>query len=83
MYSGFDLWEEVQGSSHFTVASQHRALVEGIAFSTSIGSSGPAATYDATAKEVLCFLQAFWSSSAGHVISNINTGGRSGKDANS
>ncbi|KAK4866313.1 hypothetical protein LT330_008654 [Penicillium expansum] len=28
--TGFDLWEEVSGSSFFTIAAQHRALVEGI-----------------------------------------------------
>lgn len=27
--TGFDLWEEVDGSSFFTIAVQHRALVEG------------------------------------------------------
>lgn len=36
------------------------------------------------APQVLCFLQSFWSSSSGYIISNINeNNGRSGKDANS
>ncbi|KAF9240108.1 CAZyme family GH15 and CBM20 [Penicillium roqueforti] len=32
--TGFDLWEEVSGSSFFTVAAQHRALVEGSTFAS-------------------------------------------------
>ncbi|KAH6635095.1 glycoside hydrolase family 15 protein [Chaetomium sp. MPI-SDFR-AT-0129] len=80
--TGFDLWEEVSGSSFFTVASQHRALVEGAALATSLGTSCSACS--SVAPQVLCFLQRFWSSSSGYVISNINqNNGRSGKDANS
>ncbi|PQE09209.1 glycosyl hydrolase family 15 protein [Rutstroemia sp. NJR-2017a BBW] len=80
--TGFDLWEEVQGSSFFTIAAQHRALVEGSALAAQIGQS---CTYcDSQAPQVLCFLQTFWSSSSGYIISNINANnGRSGKDANS
>ncbi|APA12357.1 hypothetical protein SS1G_10617 [Sclerotinia sclerotiorum 1980 UF-70] len=80
--TGFDLWEEVQGSSFFTIAAQHRALVEGSALASQIGQS---CTYcDSQAPQVLCFLQSFWSSSSGYIISNINeNNGRSGKDANS
>ncbi|KAM0165496.1 hypothetical protein ACHAPG_000167 [Botrytis cinerea] len=80
--TGFDLWEEVQGSSFFTVAAQHRALVEGSALAAQIGQS---CTYcDSQAPQVLCFLQSFWSSSSGYIISNINqNSGRNGKDANS
>ncbi|KAM3081175.1 hypothetical protein ACMFMF_003091 [Clarireedia jacksonii] len=80
--TGFDLWEEVQGSSFFTIAAQHRALVEGSALAKQIGQS---CTYcDSQAPQVLCFLQTFWSPSSGYIISNINANnGRSGKDANS
>ncbi|KAG4029361.1 hypothetical protein MFRU_016g01150 [Monilinia fructicola] len=80
--TGFDLWEEVQGSSFFTIAAQHRALVEGSALAAQIGQS---CTYcDSQAPQVLCFLQSFWSSSSGYIISNINqNNGRTGKDANS
>lgn len=35
--TGFDLWEEIQGSSFFTVAAQHRALVEGSTFAKALG----------------------------------------------
>ena len=80
--TGFDLWEEVQGSSFFTVASQHRALVEGSALATLLGTTCSAC--DAIAPQILCFQQRFWSSSSGYIISNINGGSnRNGKDANS
>jgi glucoamylase len=78
--TGFDLWEEVEGSSFFTVATSHRALVEGGILATKIkqecegcSSQGP---------QVLCFLQSFWNGT--NIIANINDeSGRSGKDVNS
>ncbi|KAF7551843.1 hypothetical protein G7046_g7590 [Stylonectria norvegica] len=79
--TGFDLWEEINGSSFFTVASQHRALIEGSAIATSLGK--PGASYAAIAPQVLCFLQSFWSPSGGYIDANINANdGRTGKDAN-
>ncbi len=79
--TGFDLWEEVQGSSFFTVAAQHRSLVEGSALAKSLGQS--AGDYDAIAPQVLCFLQSFWSPQSGYVLANINVNnGRGAKDAN-
>ncbi|KAJ9143535.1 Glucoamylase [Coniochaeta hoffmannii] len=78
--TGFDLWEEVQGSSFFTVAAQHRSLIEGSTLAKALGTSCSAC--DNVAPQVLCFLQRFWSSSSGYVVANINAGGRSGKDAN-
>ncbi|CAM1503871.1 Fc.00g014620.m01.CDS01 [Cosmosporella sp. VM-42] len=79
--TGFDLWEEVSGSSFFTVASQHRALVEGNSIAKSLGESGD--NYAAIAPQVLCFLQSFWSPSKGYIVANTNVNnGRTGKDAN-
>ncbi|KAI0518382.1 family 15 glycosyl hydrolase [Xylaria bambusicola] len=79
--TGFDLWEEVNGSSFFTVAAQHRALIEGSALAKTLGSSCSAC--DAIAPQVLCFLQTFWSPSSGYALANINVNnGRSAKDAN-
>ncbi|KAK1459369.1 glycosyl hydrolase family 15 [Colletotrichum melonis] len=78
--TGFDLWEEVQGSSFFTVASQHRALVEGSALARSLGQS--CAACDAVAPQVLCFLGRFWNPSGNFMVANINGNGRSGRDAN-
>jgi glucoamylase len=78
--TGFDLWEEVSGSSFFTIAAQHRALVEGSALSKQLGKS---CTYcDSQAPQVLCFLQSFWAAPQGYIFANINVGGRSAKDAN-
>jgi glucoamylase len=38
--TGFDLWEEVGGSySFFTIAAQHRSLVEGAALASQLGKS--------------------------------------------
>ncbi|KAL3302414.1 glycosyl hydrolase family 15 [Colletotrichum asianum] len=78
--TGFDLWEEVQGSSFFTVASQHRALVEGSALAKSLGLS--CNSCDAIAPQILCFLGRFWSPSGNFMVANINGNGRSGRDAN-
>jgi glucoamylase len=79
--TGFDLWEEVNGSSFFTIASSYRALVEGSSFAQAIDQS--ASVYTDIAPQILCFLQHFWLPSAGYVDANINTdNGRSGKDSN-
>jgi len=79
--TGFDLWEEVQGSSFFTVAVQHRSLVEGSLLAKSLGTS--CSGCDDIAPHVLCFLQTFWSSSGGYALANINVNnGRSAKDSN-
>ncbi|CAI7627973.1 unnamed protein product [Penicillium discolor] len=75
--TGFDLWEEVSGSSFFTVAAQHRALVEGSTFASQVGSS--CSYCESQAPQVLCFLQSFWTGS--YILANFG-GGRSGKDAN-
>ncbi|CAN8103368.1 unnamed protein product [Discula destructiva] len=79
--TGFDLWEEVDGSSFFTVANQHRSLVQGTALAATLGKSSTA--YSTVAPQILCFLQSFWSPSSGYIIANINeNNGRTGKDSN-
>ncbi|KGO67460.1 Six-hairpin glycosidase [Penicillium italicum] len=75
--TGFDLWEEVSGSSFFTIAAQHRALVEGSTFASQVGAS--CSYCDSQAPQVLCFLQSFWTGS--YILANFG-GGRSGRDAN-
>ncbi|PGH17298.1 hypothetical protein AJ79_01182 [Helicocarpus griseus UAMH5409] len=77
----FDLWEEVEGSSFFTAASQHRALIEANALAAALGQTCEGC--EEQASQVLCFVQDFWTGSA--VNSNINTQGnnRAGLDANS
>ncbi|KAJ6130957.1 hypothetical protein N7523_001417 [Penicillium sp. IBT 18751x] len=75
--TGYDLWEEVSGSSFFTIAVQHRALVEGSKFASQVGSS--CSYCDSQAPQVLCFLQSFWTGS--YTLANFGSS-RTGKDAN-
>jgi glucoamylase len=78
--TGFDLWEEVKGSSFFTTAAQHRALVQGSAFAASVGNS--CADCDSQAPQILCFLQTYWNGQ--YIVSNVGIDAqRSGKDINS
>ncbi|KAK1996962.1 family 15 glycosyl hydrolase [Colletotrichum falcatum] len=78
--TGFDLWEEVSGSSFFTTQNQYRALVQGAALAQSLGVK---CTGCELAPDVLCFLQTFWNNNDGYYTANINTQTqRSGKDAN-
>ncbi|KAK7183443.1 hypothetical protein DPSP01_010550 [Paraphaeosphaeria sporulosa] len=78
--TGFDLWEEVNGSSFFTLAATHRALVEGAALATKLSKTCDGCA--AAAPQILCFLQSFWTGS--YIDSNINVNdGRTGKDVNS
>ncbi|GAP87391.1 putative glycosyl hydrolase family 15 [Rosellinia necatrix] len=79
--TGFDLWEEVQGSSFFTTQNQFRALVEGDALATTLGVR---CTGCDQAPQVACFLgESYWNGE--YFVANINNpsqGGRTGKDAN-
>jgi glucoamylase len=78
--TGFDLWEEVSGSSFFTLSASHRALVEGAALAAKLGKTCDGCA--TAAPQVLCFLQSFWTGS--YIDSNINVNdGRTGKDVNS
>ncbi|PPQ72654.1 hypothetical protein CVT26_004320 [Gymnopilus dilepis] len=79
--STFDLWEEVDSSSFFTTAVQHRALREGAALASKIGQSSVVSGYTTQAGNILCFLQSYWNPSGGYITANTG-GGRSGKDAN-
>lgn len=77
--TGFDLWEEVSGSSFFTIAVQHRALVEGNALAGQINQTCPGCVSQTL--QVLCFLQSFWNGK--YIAANINEdNGRSHIDAN-
>ena len=79
--TGFDLWEEVKGSSFFTTAVQYRALIEGGSFAESINEKCDGCS--SQAGNALCFLQDYWNGTA--IISNINLekNERSGLDCNS
>jgi glucoamylase len=77
--TGFDLWEETEGSSFFTIQNQHRALVEGTTLAKTLGVT---CTGCNQAPEILCFLQNFWNGE--YVVSNINVDiARTGLDGNS
>ena len=57
LFYRFDLWEEVDSSSFFTTAVQHRALRQGSALATTIGQTSVVAGYNTQAGNILCFLQ--------------------------
>ncbi|KAF4963299.1 hypothetical protein FSARC_8667 [Fusarium sarcochroum] len=78
--TGYDLWEEINGSSFFTLSASHRALVEGASLAKKLGK--PCPNCAASAPRVLCLVQNFWTGD--YVDSNINVkDGRKGLDANS
>ncbi|KIJ17956.1 carbohydrate-binding module family 20 protein [Paxillus involutus ATCC 200175] len=77
----FDLWEEVNSSSFFTTAVQHRALRQGAALANAIGQTSVVSGYTTQAQNILCFLQSYWNPSPGYMTANTG-GGRSGIDAN-
>ncbi|KAF4637229.1 hypothetical protein G7Y89_g842 [Cudoniella acicularis] len=77
--TGFDLWEEVLGSSFFTIQNQHRSLVQGTQLAKDLRVT---CTGCDQAPEILCFLQSFWNGK--YIVSNINVNnGRTGLDGNS
>ncbi|RKF81064.1 Glucoamylase [Golovinomyces cichoracearum] len=77
--TGFDLWEEVEGSSFYTISAQYRALLEGSLLASLIGKTCPLC--DSQAPQVICFLQNFWNSSGGYILANVNEKSkRSAKD---
>lgn len=83
--TGFDLWEEVNGSSFFTLQMQHRALSEGastgLALANRSGQDISCSSCESQAPEILCFLQSFWN--GGYIVSNVNVdNGRTGLDTN-
>ncbi|KAI1757169.1 carbohydrate-binding module family 20 protein [Xylaria castorea] len=77
--TGFDLWEEVLGSSVFATQNQFRALIEGNSLAKTLGVK---CTGCDQAPEVACFLQeSYWNGE--YFIANINSKeDRTGKDAN-
>ena len=76
--TGFDLWEETDGSSFFTIQNQHRALVEGQTLANTLRVT---CTGCDQAPQILCFLQTFWNGE--YIVSNINVDiDRTGLDAN-
>lgn len=54
--AGFDLWDEVNGTSFFTTAVQHKALVERQNFAEALGQTCEGCS---VAPELLCHLQGY------------------------
>ncbi|GBE83088.1 Glucoamylase [Sparassis crispa] len=80
-FSTFDLWEEIDSSSFFTTAVQHRALRQGATLANTIGQTSVISNYDTQAGDLLCFLQSYWNPTGRHMTANTG-GGRSGIDSN-
>lgn len=59
--TGFDLWKEVSSAYFFTTGVQYRALVEGSALASLLGTS--CGHCDSQATLLLCFLQSYWAGS--------------------
>ena len=76
--TGFDLWEEVLGSSFFTIQNQHRALIEAQQLASMLDEK---CTGCDQAPNVLEMLQYFWNKE--YIDSNINVDEkRAGIDGN-
>lgn len=68
--SGYDLWEEVHGSSFFTINSQHRSLIQGDLLAKELGET---CDLCGEAPQVLCFLSnSFWNTTCGYLTADIN-----------
>ncbi|KEF52792.1 uncharacterized protein A1O9_11209 [Exophiala aquamarina CBS 119918] len=79
--TGYDLWEEVHGSSFFTISALHRALVQGGLLAKELDEECAACEQ---ASQVLCFLEHnFWNESGGYLTAdvNVNNVNRSGINA--
>jgi glucoamylase len=53
----FDLWEEINSTSFFTTAVQHRSLREGSSLAFKLERYAESRVYDTQANGVLCFMQ--------------------------
>ncbi|KAF9645775.1 glucoamylase [Thelephora ganbajun] len=79
--STFDLWEEINSSSFFTTAVQHRALREGATLAQKLGQADVISGYNTQAANLLCFQQTYKNIARGYFTANTG-GGRSGIDSN-
>lgn len=76
--AAFDLWEETDGLSFFTLAVQRRAMIGGGNIAQTLGKPCPACASQTS--QILCFLQGFWNGK--YITANINVNNsRSGIDA--
>ncbi|GAA6060428.1 hypothetical protein JCM10212_002196 [Sporobolomyces blumeae] len=88
--TGFDLWEEVNGSSFFTTIAQFHALAQGSNYFAS-SNAAKSSTYFSTSQKVRCFADSYWTpkidGKRDSYTSNFNLvngpNGRTGLDTNS
>ncbi|CAE6449375.1 unnamed protein product [Rhizoctonia solani] len=73
--TGFNTWEEVVGSCHFSVAAQIRGLKQGADLAKRLGKGGKYKFWNEEADNALCFFQDFWDPAQSVIISNINCDG--------
>ncbi|KAG8680949.1 hypothetical protein FRC09_017857, partial [Ceratobasidium sp. 395] len=73
--TGFNLWEEVIGSCHFTLAGQIRSLKQGATLAKKLKHGSLYDFWSKQAENALCFFQDFWSPEESVIISNINCNG--------
>lgn len=68
--TGYDLWEEVHGSSFFTYSVQHRALVQGAILAEKLNTTCEPC---GQASQILCFLQSnFWNNTGKYITADVN-----------
>ncbi|KAB5589453.1 hypothetical protein CTheo_7107 [Ceratobasidium theobromae] len=73
--TGFNLWEEVVGSCHFTVAAQIRGLKQGADLAKTLNKKDKYTFWNTEAENALCFFQDFWDPNQSVIVSNINCDG--------
>jgi len=68
--TSYDLWEEVNGNSFFTMTAQHRALVQGAVLAAQLNMTCEPCKQ---APQILCMLENyFWNSTGNYLLANIN-----------
>lgn len=67
--TGYELWEEVHGTSFFTLNAQHRALTSGGYLAEILGVPCKPCQQ---APEIACLLQHFWNGTGGYITADVN-----------
>jgi len=71
-HTSFDLWEETNGSSFFTLSASYRALVEGMTLAKTLDRRCDGCA--SAAPQILCFMETFWGTNYMHA--NLNDKGQ-------
>lgn len=67
--TGYELWEEVHGTSFFTLNAQHRALTSGGLLAKELCVPCEPC---GQAPEIACLLQHFWNGTGGYITADVN-----------